>query len=141
MKANGVNSRLISISKTGKTHGLQPKQINMYCAYGQHASMRRSCKRICCQLILINGKKEETRCGPLPHSTRLWKIICAKYAVRMFGLFLRTKSEGLLMRKMSPSLFQTQMRGQRYSLSSFFLINKNEMQLIFCSYTSVDSIK
>lgn len=85
-KTNGVNSQLISISKTGKTRERQPKQINMYCAYGQHASMRRSCKRICCQLILINGKKEETRCGPLLHSTRLWKIICAKYAVRLFGL-------------------------------------------------------
>lgn len=36
----------------------------------------RSRERICCQLILINGKrkKEETRCGPLSHTSGLGKL-------------------------------------------------------------------
>lgn len=62
------------------------KQINMYRAYGQHASMRRSCERICCQLILINGKKEETRCGPLPHTTRLGKLSVLNMQVGLLDL-------------------------------------------------------
>lgn len=35
----------------------KPKQINMCCAYGAHASRRHSSERLCCQLILINRRK------------------------------------------------------------------------------------
>ena len=64
--------------------------------------MRRSCERICCQLILINGKKEETRCGPLPHTTRLGKLSVLNMQYSAVGLILRSKSNRLLIRKCIP---------------------------------------
>ena len=96
----------MAISRTGRRNNSSTKQINMYRAYGQHASMRRSCERICCQLILINGKKEETRCGPLASYHQAWKIICAKYASRAAGLILRGKSNRLLIRKCLAHCFK-----------------------------------